>query len=103
VIRLSSRNIQAIMSDEDVQRRGTQIENIRFDDSYKTNSSSLIAHRELLKRHVLANAFLTRNISISKERLSFVATRSFESSLKKAKREKSIKSQTLYHEFMSLN
>jgi len=91
------------MGDGDVQRRGTQIGDIRFDDPHKTDSPSLTAHRGLLKRHVLADASPTRNIPISKERLSFVATRSSEPSLKKAKREKPVESQTLYHEFMSLD
>lgn len=91
------------MGDANVQRRGTQIEDIRFNDSQTIDPPSLIAHRRLLKRHMLANASPTRNIPISKERLSFVATRSSKSSLKKAKREEPIESQTLYHEFMSLD
>lgn len=91
------------MSDVNVQRRETQIENIRFDNLQTTNEISLIAHRDFLKHHVLANASSTRNILISKERLLFVTTRSLESNLKKAKCEESIKSQTLYHDFMSLN
>ncbi len=89
------------MGGADVQRRGTQIGDIRFDDPQTTDPPS--AHRRLLKRHVLADASPTRNIPISKERLSFVATRSSEPSLKKAKREEPVESQTLYHEFMSLD
>jgi len=91
------------MGGADVQRRGTQIGDIRFDDPQTTDPPSLTAHRRLLKRHVLADASPTRNIPISKERLSFVATRSSEPSLKKAKREEPVESQTLYHEFMSLD
>jgi len=91
------------MGDANVQQRETQIGNIRFNDFQTTNLLSLIAHRRLLKRHVLVNASLTRNILINKERLSFVATRSLELSLKKAKREELVKSQTLYHKFMSLD
>lgn len=91
------------MGDAEVQRRGTQIGDIRFDDPQRTDASSLTAHRGILKRHVLADASPTRNIPISTDRLSFVAMRSSEPSFKKAKREEPVESQTLYHDFMSLD
>jgi len=63
----------------------------------------LTVYRRLLKRYILANVSSTRNISINKERLLFVATRLSKSNFKKTKREKSVKLQIFYYKFMFLN
>lgn len=97
------------MSDVNVKRHETQIENIRFDDSKSIalklaliDENSSISSR-ILKRHALTNDSSTRNIFVNTNRLSFVTIKTSKSSFRKVKVTHNVDSQTLYHEFMILN
>jgi hypothetical protein len=97
------------MSGASVQRQGTQIGDIRFDDPKSIELKSAVEHKDSpllsrrLKRHALADDSPTRNIPINTNRLSFVSTKPPESSFKKAKVTHNVEPQTLYHEFMALD
>lgn len=100
---------QIKMSGANIQRQGTQIGDIRFDDPKLTEPKPAIEFKDLpplfrkLKRHALADDSPTRNIPINTNRLSFVSTKAPESSFKKAKVTHTVDPQTLYHEFMTLD
>lgn len=92
-----------------MQRKGTQIGDIRFDNPRSSESDipvgprKLSPHPRLLNRHILADESPTRKIPINAERLSFVSTKASEPSAKKPKLSHKLEPHTLYHEFMSLD
>lgn len=95
------------MNDKLLQRRVTQINDIRFDEIPSSDASNR-DHRFIIpaltsKRQYLTNHFSTRRLPVNPSRLSFAPKKRPEHPTKRLKPTHDEPYQPCYHEFMSLN